>query len=381
MRLGMARTAMTLVVVAAACGGVNQSVNADERAIVSYCSFDSGKAFESVITAEMLEHTPAWNDSNPNPPLSVRKAMQLADELRGKLVHDTEEGEWARVAMELRSATDDHWYWLARYEFEMDMTGPPLDLIILVLMDGTVVTPRVYPERRFLTRFGGPLNQEGYFFLQGTKVADGELAHLKGMRCLQSITLNSSELTDVGLRDLQELVQLEALTVSSPKITDAGLEHLQTLNRLEYLTLQSPGITDAGLKYFSRMTGLQQLWLEDCAVAGGGLEHLKGLARLSDLALRGAQIKGPGLEQLKSLSQLKMLDLEDNPLDDAGMAHLSGLVQLQELTLSSTQVTDAGLQHLTELKQLVRLYVRNTHVTDEGAKVLQKALPDCEVIR
>ncbi len=378
----MPKIAIAFAIVATACAGISMSVRADDQAIVSYVSFNAGKAFESVITAEALERTPAWNESNPNPPLSARSAMQLADQLKGKLVHDTEDGQWGRVAMELRLATADHWYWLARYELDTGTTGPIPDLIILVLMDGAVVTPRTYPERKFLSILGGgPLNQEGYFFLNGTKVTDGELAHLQGMRCLQSITLSSSEITDIGLGHLKELVQLKALNLSSPKITDAGLEHLRALNQLEHLTLQSPRITDAGLKHLGRMTSLRQLWLEDCAVTGRGLKHLKGLKNLQDLALKGAQIKGAGLGYLKGLCQLKMMDLEDNPVDDAGLLDLSGLIQLQELNLSSTGVTDAGLQHLTELKQLVSLYLRDTRVTDDGAKMLQEALPHCTICR
>lgn len=376
----MPKIAIAFAMFATACAGMVPGARADDR-VLSYVSFNAGKAFESVITAEALGRTPSWNDSNPNPPLSARDAMRLADQLKGKLVQDTEDGRWGRVAMELRLATADHWYWLARYELEADGTGPTPDLIILVLMDGTVITPQVYPKRKYMTQVSGPLNESGYYFLQGTTLTDAELAHLQGMHSLDSITLNSAEVTDNGLERIGRLVQLKALCVTSPKVGDPGLEHLRGLSKLEHLILQSPQITDAGLRHLSGLSDLQYLYLEDCAVTGRGCEYLTGLKNLQDLTITYARIQGVGLGYLKDLSQLKSLDLEGNPLDDAGMVYLRGLVQLQVLNLTGTQVSDTGMEHLTQLNQLARLYLRDTAVTEDGVKMLRKALPDCDVVR
>ena len=378
----MLRILLGTAMVMAACCSSGICVKANARELCSHLSLNSGKAFVSVITAEAVERTPAWKESDSNPPLSAREAMQLADKLKDTLLDDTRGERRARVAMELRRATEDHWYWLARYELEPDAwSGPLPDLIILVLMDGTVVTPRIYPERKYRSvSGGGGLNEEG-FYVHGSAITNAELTHLEGLSRAECIHLSSSKVTDAGLMHLKKLTQLKALSVVSPAITDGGVEHLHGLEQLEYLTLQCPQITDSGLKQLGQMTRLRNLYLQDCTVTGSGCEYLKGLGNLQDLTMCYGKIKGAGLGSLKDLGQLKSLDLEGNPLDDVGMRELSDLVQLQVLNLSGTPVTDAGLQNLMQLKQLVRLYLRDTVVTEDGVKLLQNALPDCEVVR
>ncbi len=378
----MLRILIGTAMVMAAFGVPSIRARADDGELCSYVSLNSGKAFVSVITAEAVERTPRWNTSSPCPPLSAQNAMLLADKMKDELLDPRTDERWVRVAIELRQATDDHWYWLARYELDPDgWSGPLPDLIILVLMDGTVVTPRVYPERKYMTVVKGPQNETGQFFAQGKTLTDAGLAQLQGLHSLESITLDSAEVTDTGLKHIGGLVQLKALSVSSPKVGDPGLEHLRGLGQLESLILQSPQITDAGLHPLGDLTHLRYLYLGECAVTGRGCEQLKGLEGLQDLTICYARIQGDGLEYLGGLSQLKSLDLAGNPLDDVGMTHLRGLVQLQVLNLNGTRVTDAGLQNLAQLTQLVRLHLRDTAVTEEGLKMLRKALPDCDVVR
>jgi len=46
-----------------------------------------------------------------------------------------------------------------------------------------------------------------------------------------------------------------------------------------------------------------------------------------------------------------------------------------------TQITDAGLVHLKDLTNLEYLDLRETPITDSGVAELQKAVPNCEIIR
>ena len=66
---------------------------------------------------------------------------------------------------------------------------------------------------------------------------------------------------------------------------------------------------------------------------------------------------------------------------DAGLVHLKGLTKLEGLRLGFAQVTDAGLTHLKGLTNLVVINLEDTKVTDEGVAELQKALPDCKIIK
>jgi hypothetical protein len=54
---------------------------------------------------------------------------------------------------------------------------------------------------------------------------------------------------------------------------------------------------------------------------------------------------------------------------------------LETLNLGYTKVTDDGLKVLAALTKLRTLNLVGDKVTDEGVAALQKALPDCKIIR
>jgi hypothetical protein len=51
------------------------------------------------------------------------------------------------------------------------------------------------------------------------------------------------------------------------------------------------------------------------------------------------------------------------------------------LDLSGARVTDVGLKELVPYPDLATLCIGNTGVTDTGARELQKALPQCIILR
>ena len=71
-----------------------------------------------------------------------------------------------------------------------------------------------------------------------------------------------------------------------------------------------------------------------------------------------------------------------NDITDAGLVHLKGMTKLQWLRLiGSIKVTNAELLHLKGLTKLQRLSLIETNVTDAGVADLQKALPNCKIIK
>jgi len=79
--------------------------------------------------------------------------------------------------------------------------------------------------------------------------------------------------------------------------------------------------------------------------------------------------------------------LNGRKITDAGLVHLKGMTKLESLDFRYTQITDAGLVHLKGLTSLVRLELvvhaanLGTKVTDAGVADLQKALPNCLIIK
>jgi uncharacterized protein (TIGR03067 family) len=217
-------------------------------------------------------------------------------------------------------------------------------------------------------------------FSFNTRITNAGLVHLKGLTGLQELSL-PSQITDAGLMHLRGLPNLQTLYLPSSQITDAGLMHLRGLPNLQTLSLyHNQKITDAGLVHLKGLTGLQELLLERTPITDAGLVHLKGLTGLEELYLRSTKITDAGLVHLKGLTGLQALRLPSQ-ITDAGLVHLKGLTGLQTLYLRSTKITDAGLVHLKGLTGLQTLYLRSLKVTDTGVADLQKALPNCKIVK
>ena len=71
------------------------------------------------------------------------------------------------------------------------------------------------------------------------------------------------------------MTNLGTLDVEGTKITDAGLEHLKGMTDLVTLKLGRTGITDAGLSHLEGMTRLRNLGLEDTKVTEAGVKRLR----------------------------------------------------------------------------------------------------------
>lgn len=160
------------------------------------------------------------------------------------------------------------------------------------------------------------------------------------------VTLENTQITDVGLTHIDDLIGLKSLHLNNTPIADAGLGKLADLASLEILNLAGTQVTDAGLIHLKELTELKWLVLSDTDITAAGLVHLEGLYRLEGLFLIGTQITDVGLQQLEGLTSLKELNLSNTNITDAGLEHLMGLPSLKSLNLAGTQVTDAGVAEL-----------------------------------
>ena len=64
-------------------------------------------------------------------------------------------------------------------------------------------------------------------WLDGTKVTDAGLAHLKGLAQMQLLSLDRTMVTDAGLVHLEGFSNLTWLDLSGTKVTDVGVKKLQ----------------------------------------------------------------------------------------------------------------------------------------------------------
>jgi hypothetical protein len=124
----------------------------DDDVDITYPSYAFGKTYTTVIREDAVRKSPVWLETAENPPVSVRKAITLADAKRRQLVRDTERFTWRResVAVEFFFSREKdqpykHPYWHVHYEAHdrYGGTGIPNNLDLFVLMDGSLVEPTV----------------------------------------------------------------------------------------------------------------------------------------------------------------------------------------------------------------------------------------------
>jgi internalin A len=218
----------------------------------------------------------------------------------------------------------------------------------------------------------------------GRPIGDAALVHLKGLKKLQTLTLNNTDVADAGLTCMEGLDQLGYLVLEGTLVTDAGLAHLTSLHALDSLSLAYTKVTDSGLVHLKGLTNIKILQLHGTAITDAGLENLKAMRGLIWLSLQETRIVGHGLVHLRGASGLGRLLLGYNRnLTDVALLHVGAFSNLQWLGLERTSVTDEGLVHLHSLKELRHLEVWNDagKVTEAGIDALEKALPNCSINR
>jgi hypothetical protein len=126
---------------------------------------------------------------------------------------------------------------------------------------------------------------------------------------------------------------------------------------LEDLSIARAALTDDSLVVFSKLPGLKRLVLD------------------------GNHIRGPGAAALAECTQLEELSLGCSGISDLTAAALGKLTQVRRLSLAGSGLGDDGLKHLAGLTNLESLDLRKTQVSATGIETLQKALPNCKILR
>lgn len=116
----------------------------------TYSSYVDGMRWDFVVRPQALESAPRWPQDSPAPPLAPREAIASARRMLETLLPDSE--NWRLGNVTLQPLHQDG-VWLYTIEFLRDMRptglgsyiGSPMRIV--VLMDGTAVTPTTRPWR------------------------------------------------------------------------------------------------------------------------------------------------------------------------------------------------------------------------------------------
>jgi hypothetical protein len=135
----MQRLAALVLLVGGLCGTSMCQYSAE------FSSYRGDMRYDFRITPEQLANTPAWLEDQPNPPLSPRRAREIAVVSLETLFADG--AQWRRSAIALVPVNDR---WVYTIEFTEPLKGECTDclstpFIVVVLMDGTAVSATVSP--------------------------------------------------------------------------------------------------------------------------------------------------------------------------------------------------------------------------------------------
>ena len=104
------------------------------------------------ITEVTLEKLPVWAKDEPYPPLSPRRAIEVAQSMIPKLTPDATIRELELISLHRpqHHVLPDFWIYVVEYRVcrNRSRSGPFQPVHVLVLMDGTPVIPRITSPQR-----------------------------------------------------------------------------------------------------------------------------------------------------------------------------------------------------------------------------------------
>lgn len=121
----------------------------------------------------------------------------------------------------------------------------------------------------------------------------GQIASLEGL------SLQTPDVTDIGVYRCRQLKRLKMLELSGTKISSVSLQHIGHLGQLEVLDLTGTAVTDAGLRHLGQLPQLKRLFLGDTHISDEGIQSLKTLRTLEILDVWGTAVTKQGAERLR----------------------------------------------------------------------------------
>jgi hypothetical protein len=130
------------------------------------------------------------------------------------------------------------------------------------------------------------------------------IACLKGPNGFRYLRISGSRITDEGLKSFKELPQVEELVIDGPfdgacpRFTEVGLAHLRSLKHLRVLRLESVKISDEGLAEIAELGTLELLSLPD-GISDAGALRLSKLRNLQQLCLNAVTLDDATVKELR----------------------------------------------------------------------------------
>ncbi len=186
-------------------------------------------------------------------------------------------------------------------------------------------------------------------YLANSRVTGSGLADLPRLKSLQILDLAGSPLNHAAFPAIGFASKtLTYLNIDHTGATDEDLAQLRGLTGLQSLSLDADPVGAEGMKYVAAMRGLEWLSLRDTRLDDAGLSYLSSLSRLESLDLEGTAVTDVGLHEIAGMHRMVKLSIGGRHVTDRGMTELRALKSLSEVHLHRTSVTDGGIASLRD---------------------------------
>ncbi|MBW3600161.1 MAG: PDZ domain-containing protein [Planctomycetes bacterium] len=106
--------------------------------------------------------------------------------------------------------------------------------------------------------------------------------------------------TEEDLAKLKLLTDITTITLEGPQVTDAWIEHVAQMPGLSGVAVKRSKITDQAIEDLKALPNLQELSVYYSPIGDGAVEHLAAMRGLTVLKLYGGQFSAEGQDLLKS---------------------------------------------------------------------------------
>ncbi|MCA9179112.1 MAG: hypothetical protein KDB14_31835 [Planctomycetales bacterium] len=194
-----------------------------------------------------------------------------------------------------------------------------------------------------------------------------------GCQPLRGLTCYSCSLSKAFLQG-ESFSALACLGLVGGQRTDVLMEAVGRIGTLNSLHVEMTDLTDVGLSHLRSLESLRTVNLKQTHVTDRGLQFLAANKSIASLDLSGTDIRLPDLQGLKIL---KHLSLNHTAVSDLLLPQIRSLAQLESLNLSNTSISN--LNELGRVPTLKHLYLHGTRVSDEAISRFRALNPDCKV--
>ena len=111
--------------------------------------------------------------------------------------------------------------------------------------------------------------------LSGRNVDDAALQSLSGLKFLESLNLERTQITDASADVLLSFPQLSELSLRFTRVGDPTAARLGQLPQLEKLYLTSTQLSDAAAPNLAKLDGLKELYIRWTRISDAGAEELR----------------------------------------------------------------------------------------------------------